>query len=410
MVLDGNSPQAGGDEMPEKYNPVDPNSPYAALYPLQISPEHVRRPNFLVLYTGFAGKWNWERTVSRSIVSNVLRTRELLRRNPTQDEVDALAEIVSRDVNLKRVGLPVGMTAAATHTYYVAKRQYPLSPDLPFHRALLSFFGGPGRPELSQFIVGTAWRFFWWTSLGFVISTTMSSYRKVFSIAVDQRLQEVRDAIRVNAEARQSMLEAMKERARQRSGQTQSGGQPVTASAEEPREVGPYGGGSQTTASDAAYDRNDTFDGGDSGEQKEQIPRPWGRPIPRGPGQARPDRAIPEENDNGGDFFDDASPTAPEYQTASSRSTATSGNAWDRIRQQNARGSTSNSQSSTSNPWESRQNSARANDSYTNEEQQRHAEREQAQREFNRMLDSERRTSEENSPTEKSSQGGWKRW
>lgn len=123
---------------------------------------------------------------------------------------------------------------------------------------------------------------------------------------------------------------------------------------------------------------------------------------------SQPASSQSARQDTGLDFFDegddDASPTAPEYRKGGSawsrlNPSASQGSAWERIRQQNApQGSPQDFSRNAG------QSSDRSSVDYTSYVDEKQREREQAQADFERMLDAER-----NGSAASGGERGWRR-
>jgi hypothetical protein len=404
MVLNDASPQADGfgdGSSSDAYSSSDSNNPLTKYYPLQIKPELMKRPGFFTMYAGFGGRWFWQQSVQLAIQQRVEASFKILKRSPTQEELDALVEHTSQQVNGARVGVPLGMMAGALHTYIQVPREIDLPKDVPFHKAVWDYVRVAKTADVSglqKLALGTFVRVFGWTLIGYVCTSAMATYKEMAHVIKDPRLERFRQALSEAAAQRKTGPGGVIQRERT--------GAP-TGTAEQP--VSGYGE-SQTYASDST-----------NGERKGQ-PELWRRPVPDRQ-RTTPATATANQTDNnsssGLDLFDDASPVAAEHQK-SFPSASTSGNAWDRIRQQSAGVSDTTTSSNPSNPWgttpqksstsSQRENQTRSSgsDSYANEEQLAQREREQEQREFERMLEAERSVGQESTNT--SGKGGWRRW
>ncbi|KKA17785.1 Endo-1,3(4)-beta-glucanase [Rasamsonia emersonii CBS 393.64] len=424
MVLDDASPQASGFEdgssaadsymsTPLPPPPVDPGSPFAKYYPLVVKPELIKRPGIFTMYLGFGGPWFWEKSVTRTIQKRIDNSKALLQRSPTQNEVDAFVENASRRVIQARMGVPLGLLVGCVHSYSRIRTEADLPRDKPFARALWDYVRVARHADpfgLRSMFGWTLFRVSTWMFLGSLVSSSIATMNEMANTVKDPRLRQLRE--RVEELARRKVITRQPQQ------------QQTQTTAERPA-----GSESQTSASEPAYGRPDAYYGGSEG--KEQQFGSWRLPVPE---QREPARQQTEYS-SGSDFFDDASPVAPEYQTVSSTSSSSSSsssstspssqNAWERIRQQNA--GLSSPSSNQSNVWATisqnassssqpqqpqqpqQQTQDRSNESYETEVQARQREREQAQREFDRMLEEERRMSQENSNTEQNGRG-WRRW
>ncbi|GAM34836.1 endo-1,3(4)-beta-glucanase [Talaromyces pinophilus] len=379
----------------------DLSSRYASVFPLKINREHLQRPNPFVLWVGFAGPWNWERTVMYRLSQQVETVKGLLRRDLSQTELDALTEHASREMNTRRIGLPVGVTAGSVHAYYTLRRRLNMPSNVSFFESFRTAWRLAAVQERrsAAFAAGLrlgAWMFFMAGNFG-----GYATYKFTVALTSDPRLADFREAVKRYAEARAQRLEGYKEKAKQRrEGIDAVRHAGATSSAEEAGEeykgvegqsVGTYGQAEERGQSDAPP------------YQTYQTPS-RGYETPR---------SYTDSSSGSSDFFDDASPTAPEYQTPVTTSKPSSNeNAWDRIRRENAsRASISapSSQSSWGRPQQQMTSSEYS--SYDSEQQSGQRERESAQRDFDRMLDAERQVSQQDAGDESNSnKKGWRRW
>ncbi|KAL1971307.1 hypothetical protein VTN77DRAFT_259 [Rasamsonia byssochlamydoides] len=406
MVLDDASPQASGFEEEGRAPPIDPNSPFARYYPLQVKPELFKRPSLLTMYACFGGPWFWERRVKVAIKKRIENHMKLVKRYPTQDELDAYVGYTSENVSRSRLGFSLGLMTGLSHAYYRIQKEVDLPKGVPFRRALWDYLQAArvSDPEaIQRLFTGSLVRIIGWTMLFHLCGITYATYQDTIAVLKDPRMARFRKE-----------LDELHIRGRFGRPKERAGAQMETQ-AEQPGE-------SQTSA--------DTYD---TVSERKGLFGSWGRPVQ--------DQA--DQSSKSHDFFDDASPTAPEYQreawssSASVDTSTPSENVWERIRQQNAVSSSRSSSTSTSNPsnpWTTiNQNSSSSSSSsqqtqnrsspdsasaYASEEQQRQREREQAQREFDRLLEEERRVSQEGSSSSNAEEsgnnkggwGGWRRW
>ncbi|EED13084.1 endo-1,3(4)-beta-glucanase, putative [Talaromyces stipitatus ATCC 10500] len=388
MVLDDSSSSDSTTLDPstntDTWDSPDLSSRYASVFPLKINRQYLQRPNPFLLWVGFAGPWNWERTVMYRLSAQLETVKGLLRRDPTQPEVDALVEYTSREVNTRRIGLPIGVTAGSVHAYYTLRKKLSIPSELSFLEGLKVAWRLSPVLERRQAALQAGLRFGVW------VIFTLGNF---IALSSDPRLAEFRDAVRRYAEARMQRMEGYKEKTKQRREQRDAARhEGTTVSAEEPEEN---------------YKAESTE--GTTDDQSHSSPSPSYQTPPRSYETTR--SYVPEESPSS-DFFDDASPTVPEYQasTASpSRPTpASNENAWDRIRRETASHASISAPSPSS--WGRQQPSASSEySSYESEQQNGQREREAAQRQFDRMLDSERQLSQDGGD-DNSNKKGWRRW
>jgi hypothetical protein len=391
MVLNGGSLEPSKDT--DTWDSPDLESRYASMFPLKINREHLQRPNPLLLYVGFAGPWNWERTVMYRISSQLEMVRGLLRRDPTQTELDAMVEHTSREANTRRVGLPLGLTGGSIHAYYTLRKQLKVPTTTALVEGVQTAWRQAPAADRRQAIFQSGLRYGIWIIFTMGNFAALASYRFTMALSTDPRLTEFREAIRRYAEARMQRLESHREKTRQRRDERDTA-RHATASAEEPSEV-TYGRGAEAQTdivSDAVYAK-----------------KRW---------QPQISSNGSDDTSSSQDFFDDSSPTAPEYQrSVASQASSPNENAWERIRRENvSRPHSSPSYWGQQQATAAAQNSQSASEggdfsSYAREEQNGLREREAAQREFDRMLDAERQSSRDGGGSgSEGNKKGWTRW
>jgi hypothetical protein len=229
-----------------------------------------------------------------------------------------------------------------------------------------------------------------------------ATYKFTVALSSDPRLGEFREAIKRYAEARKQKLEGYKEKAKQRrEGIDTVRHASATASAEGPGEEsytkGESVGGTYGQAEERGQSDAPPYQTYQTPSREYELPRSF----------------TADSSSGSSDFFDDASPTAPEYQTSvtSTSKPSSNENAWDRIRRENA-SRASISAASNSN-WGRQRTTTSEYSSYESEQQNGQRERESAQRDFDRMLDAERQVSHQDAGGDESSNSnkkGWRRW
>lgn len=380
------------------WDSADLSSRYASVFPLKINREHLQRPNPFLLWVGFAGPWNWERTVMYRLSQQVETIKGLLRRDLSQPELDALTEHASREMNTRRIGLPVGVTAGSIHAYYTLRKKLSMPDNVSLFESFKTAWRLPAVQDRrsAAFQAGLrlgAWVLFMSGNFG-----GYATYKFTVALSTDPRLVDFREAVKRYAEARKQRLEGYREKAKQRgegidemrhAGETSSGEAVEEYKGVEGRGIGTYAQAEEPRQSDAPP------------YQAYQTPsRSYETP-----------RSYNDSSSGPSDFFDDASPTAPEYQTpVAAPKTLSNENAWDRIRRENA-SRASNPTPSAQSSWGRPQQQSPSSDysSYENEQQSSQRDRESAQREFDRMLDAERQLSQQTGGADEDKKG-WRRW
>ncbi|OKL57432.1 hypothetical protein UA08_07188 [Talaromyces atroroseus] len=312
MVLDGpSSTSLEPSKDTETWDSPDLESRYASAFPLKINREHLQRPNPLLLYAGFAGPWNWERTVMYRISTQLEMVRGLLRRDPTQTELDAMVEHTSREANTRRIGLPLGLTAGSAHAYYTLRKQLKIPATTSLVEGVQTAWRQAPAADRRQAVFQCGLRFGMWVVFTLGNFAALASYRFTVALSTDPRLVEFREAIRKYAEARMQRLEGYREKTRQRREERDTA-RHATASAEEQP--------SSSSSSEVTYGQAQTV--------YDNSHRQWQTQIPSD---------ISSSSSSSQDFFDDASPTAPEFQKSQALSSSLSNeNAWERVRRENA--------------------------------------------------------------------------
>lgn len=444
MVLDDASPQAadgfqdgGAAENKDPYfTRTDPTSPFAKYYPLQVKPELIVRPDVFTSALGFLGRRNWEKRFTEEMGSRIENVKVLIERYPTQEELDAFVQHSSRALYQARVGIPLGFAAGAVFTWRSATRKSEelrtiglRNPAVLWEYVKVVARADP--PAFRQAVVATGAKLFGWTVLGATLSSVYATWTFAANSLTDSRLDRFRQEVRsqkpedIQKRRLQSVSERYRQarRAREPEQQGQAGGlaeSPVTPTTSQET----YGGIAADTY-DISQPKDQTrtlTDRPSPKEQQQQQQQPFDRTrigaeaTRRRPTTTTTTTAVPSDSSSAGgyDFFDDdddASPVASEYRTSSQQQRqqqpSFGGSAWERIRQQNINmGPTQHTrpqafrgprepqyqyQQQQQDPADL--SSSSSSSSYAKEERDKQREREQAQRDFDRMLENERRIS-----------------
>ncbi|KAJ5832443.1 hypothetical protein N7474_000754 [Penicillium riverlandense] len=419
MVLDDASPQAGGFS---NNNASDEPSTvvYGALgRPLKIKPELMTRPDYFTLYFGFFGHQLWNKRAILSISERVRNTYVICGRDATQEEVDAFVQHGTRELYHGRIGLPVSLFAGTAYLYNSARKSpmFPADPTPANLLATVRNFAASDRTGFRQVAFRAGFKLLFWGTLGAIVSSTFSTSNYIRNILGDPRLENFRrDMAQQKPEERRKrnyelQMQKMR-RLRGEGGERQSAEDTAGAYAEshdnEQDSYGSPGSLNPSSSSSSPYNasptENDmTYNATEFSKQSRSADQPRSVPDasrrPRMNGSPTATQGMGNESGSGGDYFfgdDDNSPTAPEYRGTNPNDTA-GGSAWDRIRRQNASGPQYRQGSSQ---LPSQQNLESEGDKY---ESERNREREQAQAEFDRMMDAER-----NAPSDGPRRGrGW---
>ncbi|KAH8696421.1 hypothetical protein BGW36DRAFT_380963 [Talaromyces proteolyticus] len=388
MVLD-NDTLSDTPRDTDTWNNPDPGSPYAALFPNKLERQYLHRPNAFYLYVGFAGPWNWERAVLARLKKHLEGSRQLLRRDPTQAETNAWVELTSREVNVRQLGLPLGISAGLIHASYTIRSKLNMPKQASFFDNVQNAWKQATVMERRSVAFQAGLRLSFWVLFMMGNLQAFAAYRITTAVATDSRLEDFRAAIQRYTKARMQQFETTTEEARRKKREEREATRhqttaTTTGSAEEPPEMD-YG------RRDRAPVAADSVDFGFDGQ--EQDAGAFGYEDQTAPKQERP-RGGP----NG------APPT----------------NAWERIRQQRAGSSGQSTDNMNSiSDWRRRayeqqqqkvQQSQNFGSDYQTEEQARQKERDVAQREFDSMLDAERQLSQDSMDAgDNGSKKSWRR-
>jgi hypothetical protein len=400
MSSDNTSPQAS-----ESYNNnASEGTPRAALpghnpaiakySKLRLRPDTIVKPDLFTLYFGFLGTGNWQRSVASTITERVENHYVLTARSPTQDELDAHVEHGTRALYYARTGLPVGSFLGGALLYRQARKS-PHFPQNPTPANMLAALRTAAAGSTKGSIVGpAAFKMIFLVSLTSLVSSFSASAYSAMRSLTDPRLKRFLEDMRGRDpdDVRKRKLQAASERIRNlRQGEQDIGTQmrkgidhpdgfagDSGAGYEKEQEAQPPNSYSEYESSDAGASAQ--YGADDSQTRKQAGGAVWARG--RGPQpEAKSSLDFLEE--------DDASPTAAEYRDTNIDGSS-SGGAWDRLRQQNSGGRFQPRQPGVPSPAH---NPYAGN--YTREKQNRDGsndgnDRNSAQAEFDRLIDSER--------------------
>lgn len=426
MALDDASPQGSGN--PSAYASTDPsqgsyNPTMPKPFPVQIRPELIVKPDALTLYFGFFGARNWKRNVADVLTRRAGDTWVLTGRSPTQDELDAMTTLSSRSLYHKRAGLPISYFVGTGWLYYQARRSpmFPKNPTPANLLAALHKFRIEDRAGFMAVLGRTAFRMLFLTSSIMMVSNFTALWGEARNSLSDPRMQSFIDAVH-NAkpeDVNRRKLAIANERYRRTKANEKNiisqieGNQGLSGSYDQ-GEQAQYGYDNASPAavsseSDMAYGTSQV---GQSAPAQQSYSAPASREQQAygqyGPAQGTGNR--PSQADSGSDFFfgssdDDASPTAPEYRNTNMDGRP-AGSAWERIRQQrSSQGSRPSAPGQASMQWGQAQAQSRpeaANDSLPSDQDKydydRRREKDQAQADFNKMIEAERNASSDGPP------------
>lgn len=421
MVLDDASPQAGvypdnnARASPQPEQSLGPNPAMAGNFHLQVKPELVVRPDLFTMMFGFFGRRSWERNVAYTMMERVENSWLLTGRSLTQDELDAFTTYSTRTLYYRRMGVPISSFLGTAYLYYKIRKDAGL-PSNAGPASVYAWLRSQARIDKAGFrsmIAASAFKMLFITTTGAIASGFAALYSETTNVIVDPRLRGFVEDMRGQKpeEVRQRKLKAASERIRRmRGGEKDIEGYIV----EELRSPGSHleqndqdsyayeTSATTSSASDMTYgtSQNDQ-QSGSAGQQRPVADAPrrlWGYG-----GQTASQQGAASESSSDSDFFfsgkdDDASPTAPEYRYTNPDGSP-AGSAWDRLRRQNA------GQSSRAPPpqqprpqWGQQQDSPNSpayvpagdRDPY---DSNRSREKEQAQADFDRIMEEERNSS-----------------
>lgn len=421
MTLDDAAPQAGAIPSnntrpnPQAEKSMGPNPAMASNFHLQIKPELIVKPDLFTMMCGFLGHRNWRQQVAYTMMERVENSWVLTGRPLTQDELDAFTTYSSRTLYYRRMGVPVSSFLGTTWLYYTISKGagLPLSAGPASVYEYLRTQARIDKAGFRSMIAASAFKMLFITTAGAIFSGFAALYTETANVIVDPRLRGFVEDMRGQKpeEVRQRKLNAASERIRRmRSGEKDIEGYIV----EEMRSPGshldqndqdPYAYENSATvspASDTSYgtSQNDQQTGSVS-QQRPVVNAPrrsWGYG-----GQVPSQQGASGESSADTDFFfggkdDDASPTAPEYRYTNPDGSP-AGSAWDRLRRQNAGPSARGPPPQQSRPqWGREQDSPNSptyvpagdRDPY---DLNRSREKDQAQADFDRMMEAERNAS-----------------
>ncbi|KGO75485.1 hypothetical protein PITC_081920 [Penicillium italicum] len=413
MGSDDDSPQAG-----QNYNTNSANdspgalpghNPAIAKYnTLQLRPESIVKPDLFTLYFGFFGTAAWTRKVSITVNERVENHYVLTERSPTQDEFDAIVEHGTRCLYYAKTGIPVSSFLGTAFLYNQARKS-PIFPRNPTPASLFNALRTMwGDAALKGKIGSGAFKMTFIVTLGAMASSAYAVSNDAMHMLTDPRLKGfIEDVRKAKPEdVRKRKIQAATERLRSmRSGEKDVGSQMQEAIGSS----GGYVGGDgfqQEQASDSSPQPNSYSEYVNSNDtQEESQPASYESSTPSlnaGAIWAR-GRGTQPESKSALDFMDedDASPTAAEYRNTNIDGSPSTGSAWDRIRRQNATARSQPRQQPSPNPYSYSAELGQSDQERYDSNQK--TERDQAQAEFDRMIEAERNAGSEGSPRNR----GW---
>lgn len=401
MVLDDASPQAGaydGVSFGGNGEHMDMEDGSLAMNRFRITADNFVRPDPFTLYFGFFGKTPWLQRCTARLQAQERKVKVLVDRPPTQSEMEAFATVTSRSLYYSKAGTPLGLTAGLAHVYYSLRKFDPgRSGGI---RTLTAAAANVLRaePQVALAVVASsAVKLFLWTIGLTTVTSGFAAFSETKDVLMDPRLSGfVEDLKRQNPEDVQKRKLAMvHERHRQIQQRREQQQLPQGGAYAESRE---RDDGSYGRSDDDTFNATQFSPQGQTPDQPRAMPDTIGKPHVYG----NPRTIESPTGSKNLDFFDDddASPTAPEYRNegiwSRPNSSASQGSAWERIRQQNGI-----TRRSVQEDFRGPSPSPLSDRSQTSYEFGKRQEREQAQADFDRLLEAERNRSDT------SGTGGW---
>lgn len=408
MNSDNHSPQGGQesnrDISANTSRTLPGHNPAIAKYnSLQIKQDTIVRPDFITLYFGFLGTSNWKRKVAFHITDRVENHYVLTARSPNQDELDAIVEHGTRSLYQRRIAWPIGSFVGAAWIYGRARLSPSWPRANPTPRAILeSMRAMTGSHTYRQLAANCAWRMLFPVALFSILGSIYATFNDATHMLGDPRLKSFIEDMRKQKpeDVRKRKLQAASERIQvMRSGEQSIGNQFGQAIGHPDGYVS--GGFEQDSDDTSPVNSYSEYENSSTSQSTYNAPsNQLSAPSQtNGPVWAR-GRGPQPEQPSGGDFFDydDAKPTN-DHSTAEIQGSPT-GSAWDRLRRQNA-GTRPLPTQQSQNPYGSyaEHNSSEADQFRSSQK----SERDQAQAEFDKMIDAERNVGSEGS----SRRRGW---
>lgn len=435
MVLNDTSPQpeSGTSSASSQNGSESYSSGYIPIpgYPLVLKTECLSRPDLFTLYFGFFGQSNWLHKNSAHIRDRIESCKVMINRLPTQEELDAFVYHGSKYIYHQRLGAPYSGAIGTAYLYWRVRNSgvvAHLAPGLkPGQKpspaqvlAAVKLYSTIEPANFRQLMVWGSFRWLFWVAAGSVVTGVWGMFHDLKETMGDPRLKqffaEMRD--KDPEEVRKRKIQRVVERnkaAKEAAERRAQGLPPVEVGMDQGASAG--GGYAESQEYGQGAGPYGSLDSYSSSSARESAPSAsWDKPANLG--RLYGDRSSTEamrgvtsvDQNKGTDFFesDDASPVAAEYRLGGD----SQGSAWDRIRQQAGQDSRLGSAWTRSvNERQQREQdsgpgSAWSGVSSTPDSERR--QREQAQAEFDRLLEAERNMAAGDS--EGREKKGWGRW
>ncbi|GES63831.1 endo-1,3(4)-beta-glucanase [Aspergillus terreus] len=389
MTLDDNPPGGSQSDLPRPA----PSSPFAKYYPLHINPENIFPVDPITRTFCFFGTRGFHQKVEETVARRIENARVLIQRLPTQDELDAMVTHSSRSVAYERKGIWIGalVYAGISLPRWARTERWRtyVPPTGSMVQRLAAGFKAFNKAEplvARQRTMLAVFKLMFSMIAGASVSGVMGVYTETKNTVSDPRLaQFMADLRNQNPEEVQKRKAAAIESRRRQMHQRRL---------EEVPAVGDGQGG---------LEKEQGYASGGAEADSPQTATP-GR-VYQAVQDRRPVIDSSEGQSRGSYFFDDddASPVAPEHRNTSLQDAgALQANSWERIRQQSMSGPTQKTRENIDQPPKDVWNSS----DYSNPDASR--QREQAQAEFDRLIEAERSLGNESSGS--SGRKGWGKW
>ncbi|RHZ49657.1 putative endo-1,3(4)-beta-glucanase [Aspergillus thermomutatus] len=425
MVLDNTLAQAGNSNPPlqnEFRSYTRGHLPIPGYAPLVLKTECLSRPDLFTLYFGFLGSRNWLHKNGEHIRDRIESCKIVLNRLPTQEELDAFVDHGSRYIYHQRLGAPYSGAAGMAYLYWRVRNSGLVAHLVPGGLrpgtkptpgqvlAAVNLYSTIEPANFRRLLMSGGFRWLFCVLSGSVITSIWGMFHDLKATMGDPRLEQFFAEMRQKdpEEVRKRKIQAAIERSK-------SGREAAVRRAQglPPVEVGMgqgAGAGAGVYAESHEHDQGGgaygSLDPYSSSSARGSVPsaspdKPANLPdrnlqrLYGDPSTTESMRGAPTVDENKAtDFFDsdDASPVAAEYRSDG----GSQGSAWDRIRQQ--AGSQGRKDGGLRSAWN------RGSLTADNDGQQR----DQAQAEFDRLLEAERNMAGDSS--EGGEKKGWGRW
>ncbi|PWY94203.1 hypothetical protein BO94DRAFT_532151 [Aspergillus sclerotioniger CBS 115572] len=395
--------------------PDDPSPIFTTFHPGAINPALFHKPDFLTLHLRWGSQRTWTRVAHERARLTIQKQMSMVQRPLTQPETDCIVERSTRHLYHQVFGVPIGMLIGVVRNIQIVKK-HPTYLDLfkgfeenptreAFNLAMDRFKAAdPVAYRRAMFIGGV--RVLWWMMLGQFMWNHWINMRSLMKALADDRMktffEDYKNAVKtadVRGVAPGIVPAIWENRSNYPKGQI-----PVQEQEQVQQRDIVYGGSGSDEEATKFGASTTTWGSREEEEKMKKVEEQRSRPRwfgPDGAGTLPPAArvrapAVPEPSeDKGGVFWedeDDASPVAPAY-----RDSIPGESAWDRIRRQNNGGASQ--QRPVSKPVQS--------DPVPDRDHGRSSEREQAQAEFDKMLDNERKMSTDVLQGTQQKNGAW---